>query len=226
MDNPKLRAAQAALELLPEAGVVGLGSGSTATLFIDRLAELVKAGRQFVGVPTSEASRQQAERLNIPLLEDAGPWTIDVTVDGADEVSSKLDLIKGGGGCHAREKVVNHASRLNIIVVDESKLSDQLGQRWAVPVEVLEFGHSATAAALERWGAVELRLRDGKPWRTDAGNRIYDVRVGPIGEPAILDQQLLAVPGVVETGLFVGRAHQVVVAGSSGVRILKAPHTS
>src|SRR6201996_5370428 len=116
-DEAKRQVARAALDLLPEKGVIGLGTGSTAALFIDGVGELVRAGRKFVGVPTSDASRKQAEQLGIPLLDDVGPWEIDVCVDGADEVSSKLDLIKGGGGAHTREKIVNAAARTNVIVV-------------------------------------------------------------------------------------------------------------
>jgi ribose 5-phosphate isomerase A len=216
----KRRAARAAIELLPQEGVIGLGTGSTARLFIEAVGELVRGGRRLVGVPTSEESRRQAESLGITLLSDEGPWQVDVCVDGADEVSAKLDLIKGGGGCHAREKIVNHAARLNVIIADESKLSERLGERWPVPVEVLPFGHRATARALERWGAVDLRCNNGQPWLTDAKNYIYDVHVGPIGDPAALERELSALPGVVETGLFVERADRVIVAGAAGVREL------
>jgi ribose 5-phosphate isomerase A len=125
-EDAKRAAARAALAHLPEAGVIGLGSGSTASLFIQEVAELVKQGRQLIGVPTSEESRTMATRLGIELLDDLGPWSIEVTVDGADEVSRELDLIKGGGGCHTREKIVNQASRANIIVVDQSRLSERL----------------------------------------------------------------------------------------------------
>jgi ribose 5-phosphate isomerase A len=219
-NEAKRRAALAAIELLPEEGVIGLGTGSTARLFIEAVGELVRQGRRLVGVATSEQSRSQAESLGIALLSDEGPWQIDACVDGADEVSTRLDLIKGGGGCHAREKIVNHAARLNVIIVDESKLSEQLGERWPVPVEVLPFGHRATARALERWGAVELRCKNGQPWLTDAKNYIYDVRVGPIAEPVELERELSTLPGVVETGLFVARADRVIVAGAAGVREL------
>jgi ribose 5-phosphate isomerase A len=218
--NPKELAARAALVHLPERGVIGLGTGSTAKLFIDAVAELVRAGRELVGVPTSEASRAQAAALGIPLLSDEGPWQIDVCVDGADEVSDGLDLIKGGGGCQTREKIVSHAARRNVIVVDESKLSRRLGERWPVPLEVLAFAHRSTAAALGAFGRAELRSREGAPWRTDAGNYLYDLQVGPIDAPRDLDQRLRSVPGVVETGLFVGRADVVIVAGSSGIREL------
>src|SRR5688572_23102446 len=217
-NEAKLRAARAALEFLPNQGVIGLGSGSTAKLFIDGVAELVKQGRKLVGVPTSEQSRAQAQALGIPLLDDVGPWQIDVCVDGADEVSAALDLIKGGGGCQTREKIVNHASKLNVIVVDESKLSQRLGERWPVPIEVLAFGERSTAAALGRFGEVKLRLKDGAPWRTDANNFIYDVAAGPLDTPDRLDRELKAIPGVVETGLFCDRADVVLVAGADGLR--------
>jgi ribose 5-phosphate isomerase A len=142
-------------------------------------------------------------------------------VDGADEVSDALDLIKGGGGCHSREKIVNEAARLNVIVVDESKLSRALGERWAVPVEVLAFGVQSTRRRLERLGQVKLRERDGRPFVTDSGNYIFDVGAGIIEAPAELDRALRAIPGVVETGLFVARADVVVVAGAAGVRRLE-----
>lgn len=217
----KRLAARAALERLPEAGVIGLGSGSTATLFIEGVGELVRAGRKFTGVATSEQSAALARSLGIPLLPDVGPWDVDVCVDGADEVNRSLDVIKGGGGCHTREKIVNFSARRNVIVVDESKLSEHLGERWAVPVEVLPFGRDATRARLEKFGTVTLRERAGAPWITDAGNFIFDVRVGVITNPSELDAKLHAVPGVVDTGLFVGRADEVIVAGSRSIEVLK-----
>lgn len=223
MSQAKREAARAALALLPERGVVGLGSGSTAELFIEEVGRLVAAGRELVGVPTSEASRKQAAALDIPLLDDDGPWEIDVCVDGADEVSDSLDLIKGGGGCHTREKIVSHASRTNVIVVDESKLSRRLGEKWAVPVEVMRFGLESTRRWLESHGRVSLRERGGRPFVTDAGNLIYDVRAGAIDDPRALDMALRSIPGVVETGLFIGRADIVVVAGADGVRQLRPP---
>jgi ribose 5-phosphate isomerase A len=221
IQRAKREAARAALELLPERGVIGLGTGSTAELFIEGVAELVAAGRDLTGVPTSEASRQQAAALGIPLLSDAGPWLIEMCVDGADEVSDALDLIKGGGGAHSREKIVNFAARTNVIVVDDSKLSRRLGEKWAVPVEVLRFGFKSTQRALERHGRVSLRERGGQPFVTDSGNFIVDVRTGEIASPRDLERQLHAVPGVVEVGLFVARADVVIVAGPSVVRQLR-----
>jgi ribose 5-phosphate isomerase A len=155
------------------------------------------------------------------LLSDTGPWEIAVTVDGADEVDVALNLIKGGGAAHAREKIVNHASRRNIIIVDASKLSRNLGEKWPVPIEVLRFAHLTTAEALGRLGRPVLRTKDGLAVTTDAGNLVYDLFVGPIPDPAALDCAIAAVPGVVETGLFVGRADLVIVADASGIRKLE-----
>ncbi|HOU90712.1 MAG TPA: ribose-5-phosphate isomerase RpiA [Polyangiaceae bacterium] len=222
-DEAKRLAAQGALSHLPEQGVIGLGSGSTARLFIQGVAELVRSGRRLIGVPTSTDSRDLAESLGIPLLTEAGPWPIEVNVDGADEVSPELDLIKGGGGYLTREKVVNEASRVNVVVVDESKLVPALGTRFPVPVEVLAFGHHNTAAALTRFGEVRLRRIGGQPFRTDTGGLIYDVATGPLRDPRGLDGAIRAIPGVVETGLFLGRADLVLIAGDGGVRELRRP---
>jgi ribose 5-phosphate isomerase A len=222
-DEAKRAAALAALDELPEHGVVGLGSGSTSKLFIDEVGALVKAGRRLSGVPTSEASRAQALSLGIPLLSDDGPWDIDVTVDGADEVSDALDLIKGGGAAHTREKIVNRASKRNVIIVDASKLSARLGEKWSVPIEVLAFAHPMTARHLESLGQPVLRSKAGAVVRTDAGNVIYDVKTGPIASPGDLDRAFRSIPGVVETGLFVGRCDLLIVADPSGVRRIRRP---
>ena len=216
-DDFKRQAAVAALAELPPDGVIGIGTGSTARLFIAALGELVAAGRRYTCVPTSEASRTQAEQLGIPLLFDDGPWDIAVTVDGADEVDDALDLIKGGGGAHTREKIVNFSSRRNVIIVDASKISHRLGEKWPVPVEVLPFAHLATHAHLARLGRPTLRLSGGAPVRTDAGNLIYDLACGPIADPAAVDTAIRGIPGVVETGLFVGRTDVVLIASASGV---------
>jgi ribose 5-phosphate isomerase A len=220
-DEMKQRAARAALAHLPETGILGLGTGSTTRWFIEAVGELVARGRRFTAVPTSKASRAQAERLGIPLLDDDGPWRIDVCVDGADEVSRELDLIKGGGGAHTREKIVNYAARTNVIIVDESKLVEHLGAKWAVPVEVLPFGVQTTLQALRALGAPTIRTIDGKPFMTDSGNYIVDLATGAIADPSRLDRLVRTLPGVVETGLFIRRADIVVVAGSSGVRELR-----
>lgn len=220
-DEMKRTAALAALQHLPETGVLGLGTGSTTRWFIEAVGELVRGGRAFSCVPTSRASRALAEKLGIPLLDDAGPWQIDVCVDGADEVSESLDLIKGGGGAHTREKIVNFASRLNVIIVDESKLVVHLGEKHKLPIEVLPFGLNTTLRALRALGEPYLRDDSGKPLLSDSGNYIVDLATGPIAEPARLDQILRRLPGVVETGLFVTRADIVIVAAAGGVRELR-----
>lgn len=229
IDDAKRKAALAALsevrEQATEGGIsarpviVGLGSGSTSRIFVQELAKALD-GLRVIGVPTSESTRTLAASLGIPLLDDEGPWSVDVNVDGADEVSEALDLIKGGGAAHAREKIVNYASRRNVVIVDASKLSARLGERWPVPIEVLPFAHGTTRAHLEVHGRPELRMKDGALVKTDAGNVIYDLRVGPIADPGALDHALKAIPGVVETGLFVGRADVVLVAGAGGVKRL------
>jgi ribose 5-phosphate isomerase A len=217
MEDAKRVAARAALDEIPKRNglVVGLGTGSTARPFIEELGVLVRAGLRIVGVPTSEASRTLAASVGIALLADEGPWDIDVTVDGADEVSAALDLIKGGGAAHAREKIVNFASKRNVIIVDATKMSERLGQRWPVPIEVLRFAHGTTRAHLARLGNPVLRVKDGAVVHTDSGNPIYDLAVGPIADPGALDRTLRTIPGVVETGLFVGRADVVIVAGGN-----------
>ncbi len=203
--------------------MIGLGTGSTAKLFIDVVGELVAKGHAYIGVPTSDASRAQATALGIPLLGDDGPWDIAVAVDGADEVSPALDPIKGGGGAQTREKIINYSAARNVIVVDGSKLSAHLGDKWSIPIEVLGFAHLATARHLARHGEPVLRMAGAAPRRTDAGNLIYDLKCGPIANPPELDLMLHAIPGVVETGLFIGRADVVIVARESGIeRLVRA----
>jgi len=216
----KRDAARAALALLPERGTIGLGSGSTAKLFIEALAELVRGGRALVGVPSSRESEVLARSLGIPLLADEGPWDIDICVDGADEVDPQLDVIKGGGGMLTREKIVIAAAKSTVLLVDESKLVPALGTSWRVPVEVVGFGHVATAARLRVFGEPHLRMRDGHPFTTDQGGFIYDVATGPIADAPQLERALEHVPGVVTVGLFTGRADRVIVAAASGVRTL------
>ena len=217
----KRAAAHAALQHLPQTGVLGLGTGSTTRWFIEAVGELVRGGRTFSCVPTSRASRTLAEQCGIPLLDDDGPWQIDVCVDGADEVSQQLDLIKGGGGAHTREKIVNFASRLNVIIVDDTKLVDHLGEKRALPVEVLPFGLHTTLRSLSALGEPVIRSAAGAAFLSDSGNYIVDLATGPIAEPARLDQILRRLPGVVGTGLFVTRADIVIVAAESGVRELR-----
>jgi len=212
MDDPRRAAARAALSELPSEGVIGLGTGSTVRFFLEALA--AERGR-YVGVATSAATRALALELGIELLDDAGPWDIAVTIDGADEIDPGCNVIKGGGGAHAREKIVNYASRRNVVIADESKLSEALGTLARVPIEVLPFGHAATARHLARFGAAELRAA-----RTDNDNVVYDLAIAPTRDPAELEVALRRVPGVVEVGLFVGRVDVALIANHDGVRRL------
>jgi ribose 5-phosphate isomerase A len=138
-------------------------------------------------------------------------------VDGADEVTPELDLIKGGGGAHTREKIVNGAAKLNVIIVDEGKLVTRLGEKYKVPLEVLPFGFRTTLGELAAFGRPEVRQANGQPYLSDSGNFIVDLATGPLAAPAELDRALHAVPGIVEPGLFIQRADVVVIAGRGGV---------
>jgi ribose 5-phosphate isomerase A len=223
VEQSKRLAARAALLELPETGLIGLGSGSTSRIFIEELGLLARSGRSIVAVATSNESRILAEGFGITVLGDEGPWDIAVTVDGADEVDASLNLIKGGGAAHAREKIVNHASKKNVIIVDEAKVSRRLGEKWPVPVEVLTFGHLSTARALGQIGRAALRVRGSDSVLTAAGNVVYDLFVGPMDNPADVDRTIRSVPGVVETGLFIARADVVIVGESATIRAMRRP---
>ncbi len=223
--NLKRRAACAALSLLPESGVIGLGSGSTAALFVEELAGLVRAGRALRGAPTSETTRVLAASLGIELLTDDEIVEVDVCVDGADELTESLSAIKGGGGAHTREKIINRAAKLNVIIVDESKLVKRLGERWAVPVEVLGFARPSIERKLRSLGEPRLRMtrkENGEiPFRTDNGNFVYDVNVGAFDDPAAMAESFKRIPGVVETGIFHDAIDVALVAGDSGLRRIR-----
>lgn len=213
-DEHKRAAALVAVDELPDEGLIGLGTGSTVRFFLEALAARVEQGHRYVAVPTSSETRTRASALGIPLADDEGPWDVLVNVDGADEVDPARNVLKGGGGALLREKIVNRASRRNVVVVDESKLVPVLGRR-AVPIEVLPFGHRATARALEAFGTPTLRAG-----RSDNGNLLYDLRTSAIDDPDALERALHAIPGVVEVGLFLHRVDLVLVAGATGVRRL------
>jgi ribose 5-phosphate isomerase A len=225
-DAQKRAAAEAAAGLVEDGMVVGLGTGSTAAFAVEALARRCREGLRFVGIPTSERTAVEASAAGIPLTAFAEhPW-IDLTIDGADEVErGTLNLIKGLGGALLREKIVAAASRRLAIVVDGTKLVDHLGTHAPVPVEVVVFGIEATQTALAALGAsVRLRLAPGgQPFVTDGGNRILDLSFGPIADPALLEARIRRVVGVVESGLFVGRADLVFVADAAGVHRLESP---
>jgi ribose 5-phosphate isomerase A len=222
-DELKQQAAAAAVDRLESGMVVGLGTGSTARFALERISELIRSGtlEGIVGIPSSLQTEQAARELGIPLTGLEAHPRIDITIDGADEVDPNLNLIKGGGGALLREKVLAQASRCNIIIVDESKLSDRLGTRWALPVEVVPFARAVEEQFLKSLGAtVALRTRNGRTVATDQGNLLLDARFGPMGDPGRLAGQLSGRAGIVEHGLFVGLAHELFVAGADGIRHL------
>jgi ribose 5-phosphate isomerase A len=202
--------------------VVGLGSGTTAHFALRKLGEWLRGGRirSIVGVPSSNATAALANQLGVPLTTLEDHPRVDLTIDGADEVDPALNLIKGAGGALLREKILAQASAREIIVVDDSKLSPTLGTRRALPVEVVGFGWRAQQSYLETLGA-EVALRrtaDGRTFETDQGNVILDCRFGPIVELETLSTQLRARAGLVEHGLFLGLATDLISAGDAGVR--------
>jgi ribose 5-phosphate isomerase A len=224
-DALKRAAAEAAVELVQDGMVVGLGTGSTAAFAVEALARRHREGLHFIGIPTSERTAALATAANIPLTSFAEHHQIDLTIDGADEVErGTLNLIKGLGGALLHEKIVAAASRRLAIVADGLKLVDRLGARTPVPVEIVAFGLEATQAALESIGATA-RLRrsaTGDSFITDSGNRILDCSFGPIADPARLEERIRRVVGVVESGLFIDRANVVFVANTSGVHRLES----
>lgn len=225
-EDLKKNAAHAACEAVRSGMVLGLGTGSTTHHALVRLGELLREGRlnDIVGIPSSLATEKTARSLGIPLGDLEAHPVIDLTIDGADEVDPELNLIKGGGGALLREKVIAQASRRNLIVVDESKLSPRLGTRWALPVEVVPFACAAETRFLASLGAdVRLRVRDGRPLATDQGNWILDAAFGPIADPAALAGALDRRAGIVEHGLFLDLAHEVIVASADGIRRLSRP---
>ena len=223
-DSLKRGAAREALALVEDGMIVGLGSGTTSELFLEALAERVAAGLQITAVPTSEriASMARGRGLQVAQLQDVS--RVDLTVDGADEIQPRgLDLIKGGGGCLLREKLVAAAASRLCIIADRSKLVSRLGERWAVPVVVVPFGWRQTADRLRRLGGEPLLRHAGSsPLVNDDGLYILDCRFGPIADPGRLARELKGVLGVVEHGLFIGMAKQAIVAGEDGIETLRA----
>ncbi len=223
----KQAAAKAALDYVKPQMKIGLGTGSTASHFVRLLGEKVKEGLEILAVPTSEATRKLAQDLKIPLTNLENHPFLDLTVDGADEFDDNFQLIKGGGGALLVEKIVASSSRHMVVIADESKQVKMLG-RFPLPVEVVPFGVKATAWKIERAlrickleGKLALRVKDGKPFRTDAGNVIIDVALGKIPEPERLSNLLSITPGIVDHGLFIGICGIILVAGKDGVKTLR-----
>ena len=220
-DANKRAAAEAAAALVQDGMKVGLGTGSTAYFAIESLIRRVREGLNILAIATSERSAAQARQGGISMTTFGEHPRLDLTIDGADEIErGTLNLIKGLGGALLREKIVAAASDRLIIVADAPKLVDRLGGTAPVPVEIVPFGWETTAARLTRLGAnpVLRRTQAGEPFRTDGGNLIVDCQIGPIGDPAALDQSIGQTIGVVETGLFIGIAHKAYVADGQTVR--------
>lgn len=226
-DDMKREAARAALTHVESGMRLGLGHGSTAKHFVDLLGEKVRDGLRVLCVPASEFTRNQAEGLHIPLTTLDDTPELDLCVDGADEIGPALELVKGGGGALLREKIVASAAHAMLVIADDSKVVPHLG-RFPLPVEVVPFGLGATRRAMEKLadrlglsGTLDLRKSaDGHVFVTDGGHHILDCHFRRIDDPAALAAGLVAIPGVVEHGLFLGIAKGAYVAGASGVRFI------
>jgi len=222
MDREALKRAAAAraIEEVEDGMVVGLGSGSTAEIAVELLAE---RHRRVVGVPTSERTARLARDLGLALATLDDHPQLDLVIDGADQVErGTLNLVKGLGGALLREKIVASAARRMIVMVDDSKLVDRLGGRTPVPVEIVAFGWRSTFARLERMGLCPtLRGRTGHPFTTDGGNHIADCAIAAIDDPASLERELSSLVGVVESGLFIRLASRAIVAGARGVEVIE-----
>ncbi len=224
----KRAVAAKALEYVQPGMKLGLGSGSTAEIFVEMLAPRVRAGQKLLCVPTSERTATLARKLGLTLstLDDLAP--LDLTIDGADEADRNLDLIKGGGGMQLREKIVASASKKMLVIADESKLVPRLG-KFPLPIEVVEFGHKVTARHLAEtfaalgYATVPMRLRqkEGTLFKTDSGNLIYDCAFGAIQNAPKLASAISTVPGMVEHGLFIGIATTLLIAGPGEVEVIE-----
>jgi ribose 5-phosphate isomerase A len=219
MTAAKRRAALRGADYVRDGMLVGLGSGSTAELVIAELGRRVAAGLRFQGVPSSNRTRDLAARLGIPLVDLDHVDRVGLVIDGADEVDGHFNLIKGHGGALVREKLLAESAERVVIVVDDTKLVDTLG-RSPVPVEVVPFGWRQTLQRIATTGATpDLRTIDGAPFVSDNGNYILDCKVATLPDPAALEQAIRAIPGVVDTGLFLGMADTVLIQQGDTVQV-------
>lgn len=223
----KRAAAARALDFVKDGMKLGLGTGSTADLFLELLAERIRSGLRVVGTPTSQRTADKARALGIALDDLDTLGVLDLTIDGADEADRNMNLIKGGGGALLREKIVAASSRQMLVIADDSKLVDRLG-KFPLPVEVIPFGHGTTgrriAAVAASCGKAQLqltlRMKDYKPFQTDSGNLIYDCAFEAIVDAPTLAVALSTIPGVVDHGLFIGIATNLILAGADGVTVI------
>jgi ribose 5-phosphate isomerase A len=219
LDQLKKLAAEKAVEDIIDGMVVGLGSGSTVFFALEKLSEKLKSGelKNIVGIPTSIDTEKKAIQFGIPLTTLNETPVIDLTIDGADEVDAQLNLIKGGGGMLLREKIVAQASKKFIIIADESKLSKKLGEKWAVPIEVLQFAMTSEKLYLESLGAkISLRIKNGQTFITDEGNIIFDANFGIIDDVKKLTCLINQQAGIAEHGIFIGMTDKIIYAMKNG----------
>ena len=220
-EEMKKRAGEEAAKYVKDGMVVGLGTGSTVKYTIIKLGEMVKEGLDIIGIPTSLATEKLAREKGIKLGDLNDYDYIDLTIDGADEVDGNLNLIKGGGGALLREKMIAYASNYEIIVVDESKVKNYLGD-FPLPVEIVKFGYKKTMKNLESLGCKpSLRLKNEVPYITDNGNYIVDCKFEKILQPEKIERKIDEIPGVVEIGLFINLANEVIVGKKEGIEIMK-----
>ncbi len=219
LDSFKRSAALKAVEFVRDGMVVGLGTGSTAKHLLVALGEQVRAGKKLRGVPTSQETAMLAKESGIPLIDTEDQWEIDVAIDGADQVDPDFNLIKGGGGALLKEKIVAASAKQFIVMVDHTKQVPVLGGSFPLPIEIIPFGWANTVREIEvlTKSRVVLREREGALFKTEAGHFIVDAHIDRIDRPGDLETALNLIPGVVETGLFVGRTNVLIVGTSQGV---------
>lgn len=219
MSDAKEVAGRKAVEFVENGMSLGLGTGSTVHHALVRLGERIRdEGLRVRGVPTSRDTHDKALRFGIPLVALESIETLDLTIDGADEIDARFDMIKGGGGALLREKVIASITRQEVIVIGRSKLVPRLGTTFALPVEVVPFALATVDRALRRLGcAPSLRMDSGRPYMTDNGNSILDCRfANGIADAAELEAAIARIPGAVESGLFIGLAHALVIGEADG----------
>ena len=210
--SEKQLSAEAACNYVKDGMIVGLGTGTTAEFAVRKIGKLVRNGLSIRGIPTSNRTKELAEAEGIPLIDFSESMFIDLTIDGADEIDGNLNMIKGGGAALLQEKIVASVSKAEIIVVNRTKLVDQLGA-FPLPVEVIPFGWQVVFNQLESLhGNPDLRLNKGQPQVTDQGNYIIDCHFRKIENPKLLEHQLNMVPGVVENGLFINLCTKMILA--------------
>ncbi len=216
LENCKKAAAEKAISFIKDGMIVGIGTGSTTFYFIEKLIKQCKAGLTIKAVASSEKTMDIARKGEIPLLDMNTVKSLDIYIDGADEIDPEKRMIKGGGGALVREKIAANMSKERIFIVDESKLVSKLGQR-PLPVEIIPFGSAATIHQLERLGYKgNLRMKNNAPYITDNHNLIYDVQLSDNVKPEMAHQQITAVPGVIDTGFFFNLAGKVIIGFLDG----------